>query len=174
MNQRLENEKAEGRPALEPTPTQTAEVGTIPVVAEELVVDTKAVTTGKVRVHKLVRERTEHIEVPLLQDTVDIQRIVINRVVPAPPPVRKEGSTIIVPVVEEEIVVTKRLILKEEVHLIRRRTKVSAARDVTVRREEAEVERVDSQGRPLPTKVTPEVHRPTPRVRRRSSIIPEN
>lgn len=170
MNGRPEKEK-EGERKREPAPAPAQET-VIPVVSEELVVGTKPVRTGAVRVHKRVRERIEHIDIPVLQDTVDVRRVVIDRVVETVPPVRKEGTTIIVPVVEEEIVVTKRLVLKEEVHLIQRRTRTRASRDVTVRREEAEVERVDAKGHPVPSRVVEEP--PYPNVLRRKKIISED
>ena len=174
MNSQPKTENAEGKPSLEPAAasTQTEKQTVIPVIAEELVVDAKPVRTNAVRVHKRVRERIEHIDIPVVQDTVDIRRVAIDRVVESPPPVRKEGSTIIVPVVQEEIVVTKRLVLKEEVHLIRRRARTRASRDVAVRREEAEVERVDAEAHAVPGRVTQEP--PYPNVRRRNKIIPED
>ena len=53
----------------------------------------------------------------------------------------------IVPVVEEEIVVTKRLVLKEEIHLVKRRTKDRFVKEVELNRERAEVRRLDADGR---------------------------
>lgn len=171
-----------GQPETGPVSSQPVNEATvIPVVAEEVVVGTKAVKGGAVRVHKHVQERVEHIEMPLTQDSIDIRRVVVNRVVDAPPRIRTEGDTIIVPVVEEEIVVTKRLVLKEELHLIRRRTQTRATREVTVRREEAEVERVDSQGRPA--NVEPAGEGPAPESilggttylsRRSKSVLPRS
>jgi len=158
----------EMEPADESTePRNEAEPTVVPVIAEELVAGTKAVTTGTVRVHKRVHERTQHVEMPVLRDVVDIKRVAVNRVVERPPQVRTVGETIIVPVVEEEIIVTKRLVLKEEVHLVRRRGTSRAKRDVIVRRETAEVERLDAEGRPVPAGTTRQ-------VRRRDSIIPRD
>jgi len=131
-----------------PTRGKSGRQTVIPVVAEQLEVGKKAVTTGTVRVRKTVQEKVEHLDVPLLHDTVEVRRETINRVVDEPPPIREEGSTIIIPVVEEELVVAKRLVLKEEVHLIRRRTQTHSAQDVTLQREEAEVEHLDAEGRP--------------------------
>jgi len=119
----------------------------IPVISEEVVADKRTVRTGAVRVHKKVQKRTEHVDMPLMRETVDVRRVVVNKVVTAAPQTRTEGDTTIIPVVEEEIVVTKRLVLKEEIHLTRRRTVSNATQDITVGREEAEVERVDAEGR---------------------------
>jgi hypothetical protein len=47
-----------------------------------------------------------------------------------------------VPVVEEELVVTKRLVLKEEIHVIKRRTKDRVVKEVELGRERATVRRL--------------------------------
>jgi uncharacterized protein (TIGR02271 family) len=119
----------------------------IPVVEEEIAAGTTAHRTGAVRVDKHVERRLRKVEMPLIQEEVDIRRVPVNRPVNKIPAVRKEGDTVIVPVVEEEIVVTKRLLLKEEIHLIKRRTKNRVVREVEVDRERAEVHRVDAEGR---------------------------
>jgi uncharacterized protein (TIGR02271 family) len=165
----IENPGNVEEPARESTEPRTeADETVVPVIAEELVAGTKAVTTGTVRVHKRVHERTEHVDMPVVRDVVDIKRVTVNRVVDRPPQIRTVGETIIVPVVEEEIVVTKRMVLKEELHLVRRRATSRASGDVTVRRETAQVERLDADGRPVPARVT------RPVARRRNSIIPDH
>jgi len=63
-------------------------------------------------------------------------------VVEEAPKARRRGNVIIVPVVEEEVVVTKRLVLKEEIHLIKRRMKDRVVKEVEVGRERAEVKRL--------------------------------
>jgi len=68
-------------------------------------------------------------------------------VVTEPPKVRRKGDTVIVPVVEEELVVTKRLVLKEEIHLMKRRTKEQLVKTVELDRERAVVRRLDREGR---------------------------
>ena len=57
--------------------------------------------------------------------------------------VRHDGDTMIVPVYEEVLVVRKRLMLKEELHITRRKREVSRPQTVSVRREEVEVERLE-------------------------------
>src|SRR5205085_9042013 len=78
---------------------------------------------------------------------VQVSRRRVNRVVSAIPETREEGDTLIIPVVEEEIVVHKRLILREEIHVKRRRITENVAKDVTLQRERAVVERMDGEGR---------------------------
>jgi uncharacterized protein (TIGR02271 family) len=123
----------------------------IPVVEEEVVAGAQPVKTGGVRVEKHVETRIRKIETPLLHEEVEIRRVPVNRVVSEVPPVRKKGSVIIVPVVEEELVVTKRLVLKEEVHLVKRRTRDRYVKEVALDRERAEVHRLDAQGRVVDT-----------------------
>lgn len=147
----------------------------IPVVAEELVVDKRQVTKGGVRVHKLVHEHEEVVDMPLIRDHVDIRRVLVGRDVDGPMPIRREGETIIIPVVEEVLVVEKRLRLKEELHLTRKTTREHFEEKVTLQREEAIVERVDADGRGVPEQVP--VERTSPslqgeiRPRRRNRIL---
>jgi len=121
----------------------------VPVIEEELAAGVKAVKTGAVRVEKHVEKRLRKVEGPLLHEDVEVRRVPVGRVVTEPPAVRRKGDTVIVPVVEEELVVTKRLVLKEEIHLIKRRTKERFAQQVEVNRERAEVHRLDADGRIL-------------------------
>lgn len=121
----------------------------VPVLAEELVVDKRAVPTGGVRVHKQIQQHDELVDMPLIKEHVDIQRVVINREVEAPLPVRYEGDTTIIPLVEEVLVVEKRLRLKEEIRITRHRTEERYQERVVLQREQAEIERVDAQGNPV-------------------------
>ena len=56
----------------------------IPVAREEVSVSRELVETGVVDVRKVVRERVEVIDEPMLHDEVDIERVPINRAVDAP------------------------------------------------------------------------------------------
>jgi stress response protein YsnF len=64
----------------------------------------------------------------------------------APVPVRQEGLTTIITLLEE-VVVEKRLRATEEVRITKRRTTRQASQHVTLRREEAVVERLEVAGR---------------------------
>jgi uncharacterized protein (TIGR02271 family) len=118
----------------------------LPVIQETLDVETHPVETGRVRIRKIVREREELVDPPLLREEVEIERVPINRVVEGPTPVRSEGDTLIIPLFEEVLVVEKRLLLKEEVHLTTRRVETHTPQRVTLRREEAIVERISPEG----------------------------
>jgi len=133
--------------------TEEPEEIVIPVVEEEVVAGAKPVKTGSVRVDKHVEQRVRRIQAPLVHEEVEVKRVPVNRVVEQVPTVRRKGAVIIVPVVEEELVVTKRLVLKEEIHLIKRRTRDRFVKDVTLERERAEVQRLDAEGRIVDTRV---------------------
>jgi len=111
---------------------------------EELDVRTRRVETGAgVRVEKTIEEREESIDEALLREDVDVERVVVNRVVDAPVAVRYEGDTMVVPVLEEVLVVEKRLVLKEEIRITRRRSEFRDPQRVVLRREHAAVERIE-------------------------------
>jgi len=114
----------------------------VPVIEEELATGTRQVTTGAVRVEKRVEKRVRRVTAPALHEEVEIRRVPVNRVVTEAPKSRRQGNTVIVPVVEEELVVTKRLVLKEEIHLIKKRMKDRVVKEVELGRERATVRRV--------------------------------
>lgn len=125
-----------------------ADDAVVPVLAEELDIQKRAVQTGGVRVHRRVLEYEEEFETPLIRQHLDIRRVVMNQDVAGPLPVRQEGDTIIVPIVEEVLVVEKRFRLKEEVHMTRRSFEELHRETVVVRRQEAEIERIGSDAQP--------------------------
>jgi uncharacterized protein (TIGR02271 family) len=112
----------------------------LPVVQEELDVHKRIVETGGVRLRKIVREREEIVEEPLLREEVHVERVPVNRVIDSPVEMRQEGDTMIVPVLEEVVVVDVRLVVREELHITRRREETHAPQRVTLRREEVVVE----------------------------------
>jgi uncharacterized protein (TIGR02271 family) len=118
----------------------------LPVIEETLEVHTSPVETGRVRLRKVVHEREEIVDPPLLHDEVVVERVPINRVVDGPISVRSEEDTLVIPLLEEVLVVEKRLLLKEEVRITKRRVETHLPQRVTLRREEAVVERVNREG----------------------------
>ena len=115
----------------------------IPVIEERVSIDKKVEESGKVRLTKRVHEEEKLVDVPSIQEEVDVERIAINKFVETPPPpVRHEGDTTIVSVLREVTVVEKRLELVEEVRITKRRVKSDASQRVTLRREEVDVERI--------------------------------
>jgi uncharacterized protein (TIGR02271 family) len=121
-----------------------AESIVVPVVEEQVTVTRRDVETGRVRITKTVHTDQAEIDEPLLQDVVQVERQPVNAYVDAAPPIRTEGDTLIVPLVEEVLVVEKRLLVREELRITRQQTEKRHAETITLRREDAQVERLQS------------------------------
>ncbi|HVF49199.1 MAG TPA: YsnF/AvaK domain-containing protein [Pyrinomonadaceae bacterium] len=116
----------------------------VPVVAERLDVQKRKVESGGVRIKKIVHEREEIIDEPLMREEVQVKRVPVNRVVEGPIPVRHVGNTMIVSLLEEVLVVEKRLMLKEELHITKGEVETYKPQRIMLRTEEATVERVET------------------------------
>ncbi len=127
---------------------------TLALAEEVLKVGKRQVVTGRVR----VRTETETVETmaraELEGETVEVTRVPCERYVDEAPPVRTEGEVTILPVVEEVLVVETRLLLKEEIHLRRTKTRETVEIPATLRRQRAIVERID----PVTGDVTTDPH----------------
>jgi uncharacterized protein (TIGR02271 family) len=126
-------------------------IGKIAVVEETARINTFAQEKGSVVVHVTSHEEARTIDVPLDEEHVQVKRFAVNRIVDAPVSTRQEGDTTIVPVVEEVLVVQKQLMLREEIHIVRKRTTRHERRQVVLRREEAQVLRADAPPTPSAT-----------------------
>jgi uncharacterized protein (TIGR02271 family) len=122
------------------TPAEPAAL-VIPVIQEQVTFDKKVVETGKVRISKRVSQHEELVDVPLLREQVDVERVPINRVVDAPPQVRHEGDTMIIPVVEEQVFYQKRLVLVEELRVRKQVIEEHKPQQITLMKEEVEINR---------------------------------
>ena len=114
----------------------------IALVEEEARINKREVVTGRVRIRTRVEEAEETVRGTLDEEVVEVERVPVDRIVDAAPAVRQDGDVTIIPVMEEVLVVEKRLVLKEELHVRRRRTQESVEVPVTLRRERVEVERL--------------------------------
>lgn len=115
----------------------------IPVVAEELSIERQRVKRGTVRVHKRVATREEVVDEPTIREEIHVEHVPVNALVEdEPPQPRTEGDIFIIPIIEEVLVVERRLLVREEVRISRRRTRVSNPQRVTLHREYIEVERI--------------------------------
>ena len=117
---------------------------TVPLVEERAVVLKRKKVTGAVRVRTRVREDEETIDEPLHHEEIAVERVPADRWVEAAVPVRQEGDTTIYHVLEEVLVIEKRLLLKEEIHVTRTRTETREPVTVSLRSDEAAVERFDA------------------------------
>jgi uncharacterized protein (TIGR02271 family) len=115
----------------------------IPVIQENLSVEKRRIETGHLVVHVEPKVEQQVLEVPLLEESIEVERVPLNRFVEAPTPVRQEGDVTVVPVFEEVLIVEKRLMLKEEIRLTRRRVATRERQSFEVRKEEAHVLRAE-------------------------------
>ena len=121
-----------------------AERVTVPVVEERAVVRKHRKVTGAVRVRTEVKTAEEVVDAPLAVEQVEVERRPLDRWIDAPVPTRQEGDTTVITLHEEVVVVEKRLRATEEVRVTRRTSTRHAEERVTLRREEAVVERLDA------------------------------
>jgi stress response protein YsnF len=146
LNPPIDRNGATSAPAA--TATRPAGTVTVPVSQEEVAITTRVVDTGRgVRVSKTVTEETEEVREILWQDSMDVRRVPVDKVVAEAPPSRYEGDTLVVPVLEEILVVEKRYRIKEELHITRVRKQHEHRETVPLRVEEVRVEAFDD-GRP--------------------------
>jgi stress response protein YsnF len=113
----------------------------LPLVEERLEMKKEWVPVGRVRVKRRSRERqVEVAPVALARQRVDIERVPAGRFVDEAPEPRVEGDALVLSLVEEVLV--KRLLVREEIWIRRiSTTEESASESVTLRSEEAVVER---------------------------------
>ncbi len=118
----------------------------IPVIEEQLIVDKRVVEKGRVRISKKVRETDESVNIPLIQENVQVERIPINQyIAEPPPPVRYEGNVMIIPVLREVVVVEKRLVLVEELRVTKQQIQTQETQKIRLRKEEVDVKRVSGR-----------------------------
>ncbi len=122
-------------------PRPDAEEAVIPLAEEVLQVGKRTVERGRVRLHKTVHERFETVDLPLVREQVEVERVALNRPVEAAGPVRYEGEVMVIPRYEEVLVVSKQLVLVEELRVRTVRSEHREPHQVTLRREELSVER---------------------------------
>jgi stress response protein YsnF len=129
----------------------------IPLYTEEASVAARKVERGTVRVHVQTTTREHPVDEDLIHQRIEIERVAIGQVVEAAPPVRQEGDTTVISVVEEIVVVERRLILKEEIRLRRVQTTERHRESVTLREQEAVIERTvrDERKSVPPSKLSP-------------------
>lgn len=134
-------------PPERPKPDGEEEELRLPLFEEEAEVRPRRVDRGRVRVTAATRAAEEFLRAALASEDVSVERVPVGREVEAPPPVREEADgTVVVPLVEEVAVVETRLVLREEVRLVRRRRTETVEIPVTLRRQEAVVERLPAGG----------------------------
>ena len=117
---------------------------TLSLYAEEIAVARRSVERRvQVHVHTVTREHP--VDEMLTHERVEIERVAIGRPVDAIPADREEGDTTVIPVVEEVVVVHRQLVLREELRIRRVRVTEHHRETVSLRAQEAVVERFDPE-----------------------------
>jgi stress response protein YsnF len=113
----------------------------ISLIEEHVVVSKEIIETGKVHLHKTVAEETVSVNLPIINETYDVQRIMGNAdlLESAPRAVRYEGEKIIVTVIKEVPVVVKKFQVIEEIHLTRKLTETPLSQEIVLRKEQATI-----------------------------------
>jgi uncharacterized protein (TIGR02271 family) len=113
----------------------------LPVLQEQIKVHKVAEETGAVRVRTVVYDEARTVDMTLVREDVTVTRVPVNRVVDAKLSIRQDGDTLVIPIYKEIFV--KQLVLIEEVHVVTRRSTQDTTQPVTLKREEAIVERYE-------------------------------
>ena len=122
----------------------------LPLHKEAIAIGKQRVITGKVRVSTVTREREEVVEEFLAREDVEVERKPVSKTVDRMPAVRRTGDTIIIPIVEEVLAVVRRLVVKEEVRIRLVNRKEKHKQRVTVRSQEAVIDRLPAATRGPP------------------------
>jgi uncharacterized protein (TIGR02271 family) len=136
--------------AREPTISKQDDEIVLPLLVEEIAVAKERVVTGRVRVSTTTREREELVDELLAREDVQIERRPVGKLVDRAPAVRQTGDTIIIPVVEEVLTVVRRLVVREEIRIRLINNKERRKERVTVRRQEAIIDRIPAATRGPP------------------------
>lgn len=137
-----DNDQKKNDPAVQQTQS-------IPVMAEFATIHKEVVETGKVNIRKKVIEETAVVNLPILNESYDIERVPVNQVRDTPPPsVRYEGDVMIIPVTKEFTVVQKRYEVIEELRITRKVTETPIVQEITLLKEQITVERRRSNDEP--------------------------
>lgn len=130
-------EQSNGNPAAEHKATQV-----IPVMEEFAVVTREVVDTGTVHIRKTVTEEQAVVNLPVINESYDIERVAVHEMRDTPPPsVRYEGDVMIIPVTKEITVIQKRYEVVEELRITRKVTETPMMQEISLMKEHVHVER---------------------------------
>lgn len=87
----------------------------IKIAKEQVVIETKAVETGRVRVRTVTDVRDEVLSQSLQRHGLSVERHVVEQEVSAPPPPREEDGCTIISIIEERPILTKAMFVVEEI-----------------------------------------------------------
>jgi stress response protein YsnF len=114
----------------------------IPLFEEELSVSRRVVPTSRVQVSRVTHSHEQLVDELLERERVEVERVAIDKPIDHMPSVREEGDCLIFPVVEEVLKIERVLMLKEEVRIRRVKGTERYQERVTLRKQEAVVNRL--------------------------------
>src|SRR5277367_5581628 len=114
----------------------------IPLFEEELSVSRRVVPISRVQVSRVTHSHEHLVDELLERERVEVERVAIDRPIDRMPSVREEGDCLIFPVVEEVLKIERVLVLKEEVRIRRVKGTERYQERVTLRKQEAVVNRL--------------------------------
>jgi uncharacterized protein (TIGR02271 family) len=119
----------------------------IPVVAEEVSINTQKITRAKVRGMKRVQIGEGFIDLSAVRDDFVIERVAVNRFLDddESPATYQDGNALVIPVIEYVTVTEKKLSLREEVRITKSRTTTNVPQSVTLRREAIDIKRIEAE-----------------------------
>jgi uncharacterized protein (TIGR02271 family) len=116
----------------------------IPVIEEEIIIDKKLTRKGGIIIKKEVISEDASIDIPLLNEHIDIERIPVNKYLDSRPEIRHEGDTTIIPVLKE--VIEKRLLLVEEIRITKTVTSETTSEKITLSKQKVTITKEDEPG----------------------------
>jgi stress response protein YsnF len=114
----------------------------IPLFEEEVSVSRRVVPTSRVQVSRVTHTHEHLVDELLERERVEVERVAIDKPIDHIPSVREEGDCLIFPVVEEVLKIERVLVLKEEVRIRRVKGTERYQERVTLRKQEAVVNRL--------------------------------
>jgi stress response protein YsnF len=114
----------------------------IPLFEESLSVSRRVVPTSRVQVSRVTHSHEHLVDELLERERVEVERVAIDKPIDRMPSVREEGDCLIFPVVEEVLKIERVLVLKEEVRIRRVKGTERYQERVTLRKQEAVVNRL--------------------------------
>jgi uncharacterized protein (TIGR02271 family) len=124
------------------SPTNHSRETVIPLFQEELSVSKRVVPTSRVQVSRVTHSHEQLVDELLEREQVEVERVAIDKPIDRMPSVREEGDCLIFPVVEEVLSIQRVLMLKEEVRVRRVKGTERYQERVTLRTQEAVVNRL--------------------------------
>jgi stress response protein YsnF len=132
--------------ALDTTDLESPEVHSretvIPLFEEAVSVSRRVVPTSRVQVSRVTHSHEHLVDELLERERVEVERVTIDKPIDHMPSVREEGDCLIFPVVEEVLKIERVLVLKEEVRIRRVKGTERYQERVTLRKQEAVVNRL--------------------------------